>query len=121
MSGAECTIYLSNNDFTYDRRTIAIQTIYSHPANWLRIKFDQGLPTGAQNLTLSVDGRNFAFEDDAHSDPDTVRWDNAGLRTLTKINLSSLAVCGLFGFYAAQRGTGGHDCRQLRGGVAGIG
>ena len=43
------------------------------------------------------------------------------LRTLTKINLSSLAVCGLFGFYAAQRGTGGHDCRQVRGGVAGIG
>ena len=32
------------------------------------------------------------------------------VRTLTKINLSSLAVCGLFGFYAAQRGTGGHDC-----------
>ena len=43
------------------------------------------------------------------------------VRTLTKINLSSLAVCGLFGFYAAQRGTGGHDCRQVRGGVAGIG
>ena len=51
---------------------------------------------------------------------ETVR-DHPGLRTLTKINLSSLAVCGLFGFYAAQRGTGGHDCRQVRGGVAGIG
>ena len=44
-----------------------------------------------------------------------------GLRTLTQINLPSLAICGLFGFYAAQRGTGGHDCRQVRGGVAGIG
>ena len=43
------------------------------------------------------------------------------LRTLTQINLPSLAICGLFGFYAAQRGTGGHDCRQVRGGVAGIG
>ena len=43
------------------------------------------------------------------------------LRTLTQINLPSFAICGLFGFYAAQRGTGGHDCRQVRGGVAGIG
>ena len=43
------------------------------------------------------------------------------VRTLTQINLPSFAICGLFGFYAAQRGTGGHDCRQVRGGVAGIG
>ena len=51
----------------------------------------------------------------------SARATDVTLRTLTKINLSSLAVCGLFGFYAAQRGTGGHDCRQVRGGVAGIG
>ena len=49
------------------------------------------------------------------------RGRNPTLRTLTQINLPSLAICGLFGFYAAQRGTGGHDCRQVRGGVAGIG
>ena len=54
-------------------------------------------------------------------DRESRRHAQATLRTLTKINLSSLAVCGLFGFYAAQRGTGGHDCRQVRGGVAGIG
>ena len=62
---------------------------------------------------VDVDGRRFlSVEFFAHRET---------LRTLTKINLSSLAVCGLFGFYAAQRGTGGHDCRQVRGGVAGIG
>ena len=53
--------------------------------------------------------------------PQLIKTPESSLRTLTKINLSSLAVCGLFGFYAAQRGTGGHDCRQVRGGVAGIG
>ena len=58
---------------------------------------------------------------DARRQVERDAWNGTALRTLTKINLPSVAVCGLFGFYAAQRGTGGHDCRQVRGGVAGIG
>ena len=78
------------------------------------------LVLSAGNIQDSDAWLKYPYSNDKDGLHDPAQAWNA-LRTLTQINLPSLAICGLFGFYAAQRGTGGHDCRQVRGGVAGIG
>ena len=83
VDSANCSTHLSDDDFTYDRTTYKITSLENGPGPpiYLRIKFNADLTTTAQNLTLKVDGLNFAFEDSipGNTDPRVRRWNNAGL------------------------------------------
>ena len=89
-SSAKCTTYLSDNDFTYDRTTFVVTSINIYGPSFLRITVDEGIPDAAENLTLNVDGRAFAFEDQAccpnslwqksidRSRPESTEWRRLG-------------------------------------------
>ena len=78
-SSAKCTTYLSDNDFTYDRTTFVVTSINIYGPSFLRITVDEGIPDAAENLTLNVDGRAFAFEDQACCPNDqALLWSNRG-------------------------------------------
>ena len=80
IDSVTCSAYLSDDDFTYNRTTHRFLSIEQGPPNYLRIRFNEASEIGSQNLTLNVDGRNFAFEDAIDPVHPTVkRWNNAGL------------------------------------------
>ena len=80
IDNVTCSAYLSDDDFTYNRTTHRFLSIEQGPPNYLRIRFNEASEIGSQNLTLNVDGRNFAFEDAIDPVHPTVkRWNDAGL------------------------------------------
>ena len=76
-SSAKCTTYLSDNDFTYDRTTFVVTSINIYPTSFLRIIVDENIPATVENLTLKVDGMNFAFDNRAMtSNTQALLWNN---------------------------------------------
>ena len=63
FSRNQCIRHLSDSDFTYDRTTFTIQSIFTRPTNQLRMSVDEDIPTTANNLILNVNNRTFRFED----------------------------------------------------------
>ena len=79
FTSGRCRTYLSDNDFTYNRTTYTVWAIFTYQPDILRIRFHEELTTTSQNLTLNVDGINFAFEDAVDPDSNSKLWNNAGL------------------------------------------
>ena len=90
-----CSTYLSDTDFTYDRITYSFPYIAIYPPSFLRITVNRDLATATQNLTLTVDGRAFPFEDalnDPAGSPKVKTWNNAVGLSWTEGDTVSLTI-----------------------------
>ena len=82
-SGNECTVYLSDDDFTHAMTDYSVTAARVESDGQLRLWLNNDIATDSESLVLHVGSETFAFVDADVKQDNNRRWNNSGLTWTT--------------------------------------
>ena len=82
-AGNECTVYLSEDDFTHAMTDYSVTAVRVQSNGQLQMFIGADIATGSESLVLHVGSDTFAFEDADTKETRNRKWDSSGLSWTT--------------------------------------
>ena len=82
-AGNECTVYLSEDDFTHAMTDYSVTAVRVQSNGQLQMFMGADIATGSESLVLHVGSDTFAFEDADTKETRNRKWDSSGLSWTT--------------------------------------